>query len=219
MDKKLNLPNLQNIFVESINRNEPTLSFEINNGRGRFLFMMFFDNEDKASKDLLFLFLKNSREMLNFKMYGNHLKGDFFIYIKPSMIESFKKELEIGNTDSKTPFVLENFFANLNLCIPKKLSLAQKIETLRSSWNDVKNKLPNDIIDESEKIFLIGSVQLPKEKKPQEKTLRKLYFYGEGSATEIAKLIEILKKINRTVAWTNDENRKKKTVFSILKEI
>ncbi|MFV8344670.1 hypothetical protein [Flavobacterium sp. ZB4P13] len=219
MNKKLNLSNLQNIFVESINRNESTLAFEINNGKGRFLFMMFFDNEDQTTKDQLFLFMKNSRIMLTLKMYGNHFKGEFYVYIKPSIVELFKQELEIDNADSKNSFILENFFANLNLSIPANLSLGQKIDTLKSSWNDVKNELPKDIIDESEKIFLIGPRQLPKERKPQEKTLRKLYFYGEGNPIEIAKLIEKLKKINSTVAWTNDENYKGKTVLSILKKI
>ena len=41
MNNKFSLPDLSNIFIEAINRKEATIAFEIQNGKGKFLFMMF----------------------------------------------------------------------------------------------------------------------------------------------------------------------------------
>ena len=40
MADKFSLNGISNIFNESIARNEPTLAFELRNGKGLFLFMM-----------------------------------------------------------------------------------------------------------------------------------------------------------------------------------
>lgn len=72
------------------------------------------------------------------------------------------------------------------------------------------------VVDENDKTILIGPVQLPNDKKPQEKTLRKLYLYADGNEHDIAKLIRQLKCHNMTVAWTNDFNKTSKSVMSIL---
>lgn len=208
MDKKINLPNLKNIFNEAIERNEPTIAFNVINGKGNFLFMMFFDPDDISTKDELYIFMKNSKKMLNLKMYGNHFRGQFYIYIKPFMEEIIKVELGIENNKTGNSFNLYSFFIDINSSFPDELSLGKKIDIIRNSWEDIKSKLPKGIIEEDEKIYLIGPKKLPPNKKPKEKTLRKLYLYNEDNSSEIAKFIEHLKKTNSTVAWTSDENYK-----------
>ncbi len=219
MDIKISLQNLKSVFTESLESEEPTLAFELSNGKGRFLFMMFFDEKDNETKDILFLFLKNSRRMLKLKMYGNHLNGQFDIYLKPFMIGWFKEELELKNLNSNNPFDVENFFFQINRSIPQQLPLITKIDTLRRTWHDVKEHLPNDVVDENDKIYLMYPKVLPKNMKPQEKTLRKLYLYTNGNSNEISELINYLKRMNTTVCWTADESYKGKTISMIQKEI
>ncbi|MBN1970393.1 MAG: hypothetical protein JW870_13580 [Candidatus Delongbacteria bacterium] len=219
MDIKISLQNLKSVFTESLEREEPTLAFELSNGKGRFLFMMFFDEKDNETKDILFLFLKNSRRMLKLKMYGNHLNGQFDIYLKPFMIGWFKEELELKNLNSNNPFDIENFFFQINRSIPQQLPLITKIDTLRRTWHDVKEHLPNDVVDENDKIYLMYPKVLPKNMKPQEKTLRKLYLYINGNSNEISELINYLKRMNTTVCWNADESYKGKTISMIQKEI
>lgn len=55
MADKLSLNGISNIFNESIARNEPTLAFELRNGKGLFLFMMFFNYEDDSTKEAIYL--------------------------------------------------------------------------------------------------------------------------------------------------------------------
>jgi len=216
MDDKFDLSGLSHIFSEAIKRNEPTLAFELANGRGRFLFMMFFDKEDESTKDQLFVFMKNTSRMVMLKMYGNHFRGQFYIFLKEYVKEWFKDELALDHNDSNNRFDFNKFFESLNSCIPIKLSLQNKINKLRESWSDIKDKLPNEIVDESDKTILIGDVRLPPNKKPREKTLRKLYLYADGNADDITTLINTLKRLNRTVAWTHDTTKGSKNVLNIL---
>jgi len=218
MDNKYNLSGLQNIFNEVVDKNEPTIAFEIINGKGKFLFMMFFDNEDESTKDQLFIFLRNTTKMVKLKLYGNHKQGQFYIYLKDFIKEWFIKELLLESNASHQKFNFNDFFEKLNLSIPNTLPLQQKINTLRGSWSDVEDNLPKDIVDDSKKTILIGDKALPDGKKPREKTLRKLYLYADGNVEDITVLIENLKRLNRTVAWTDDLEKLKssKNIIDIL---
>ena len=44
---------------------------------------------------------------------------------------------------------------------------------------------------------------------PRDKTLRKLYLYTDADPKDIDVLITLLKKFNRTVAWTTEDNNSK----------
>ena len=180
--------------------------------------MMFFDDEDE-SKDLIYIFMRNTMQMLERKLYGNHIKGQFYIYLEDYMKKLFKDELLIESSVTNNPFIFEDFFNRLNESIPNSIPLNQKISVLRDCWHEIKNKLPKDIVDESDKTILIRLIQLPDNKKPQEKTLRKLYLYADGNEHEIARLIRVLKKLNMTVGWTNDSNKTSRSAKSILNEI
>lgn len=219
VDRKISFSNLQGVFRESIQQEEPTLAFEIKNGKGKFLFMMFFDEKDAETKDLLFIFLKNTRRMLKLRMYGNHFNGQFDIFIKPFMEKWFIEELELKTNNRANPFDIEKFFFSLNHNIPQQLPLVSKIDTIRDSWSQIKDHIPKEIVDENEKIYLMHPKVLPKNMKPQEKTLRKLYLYTDGNSKDIAELIIHLKRMNTTVCWTADENYKGKTINMINNEL
>jgi hypothetical protein len=81
MGTRFSLNRLSGGWSEALSRNEPTFAFELFNGRGRFLFMMFFDPDDESTNDKLLLFLQNSRCMLYLKLYGAHRKGEFMMYL------------------------------------------------------------------------------------------------------------------------------------------
>jgi len=204
MGQKYELSGLKGVFKESIQRNEPTIVFELNNGRGKFLFMMFFDSEDEKTKDQLFIFMRNTQRMIKLKLYGNHYDGQFSLYLEEYVKDWFKKELLIENGNPFNKFDFDSFFGKLNGSIPSSIPLQTKIVKIRESWADVASKLPKEVVDEDEKTILLGDKALPSNKKPREQTLRKLYLYSDGNADDITILINNLKKLNRTVAWTND---------------
>ncbi|USP08035.1 hypothetical protein L1S45_12610 [Aeromonas dhakensis] len=204
MGKKYDLPGLKGVFREAIQRNEPTIVFELNNGRGKFLFMMFFDSEDEKAKDQLFIFMRNTQRMVKLKLYGNHSSGQFSLYLEEYVKDWFKKELLIENSNFFNTFDFDTFFTKLNDSIPSSISLQAKIVKIRECWASVTAKLPKEIVDENEKTILLGDRPLPSNKKPREQTLRKLYLYSDGNAEDITTLINNLKRLNRTVAWTND---------------
>lgn len=217
MSDKFDLNGLKEIYNESIKRQEKTLVFEVSNGKGRFLFMMFFDDADKSTKDLLYIFLKNTKKMIQLKMYGNHPKGIFNIYIDEYKRKMIIDELMIGMEFSKSTFNFNTFFANLNNCIPKTLSLQNIIDKFRESKDIIISNIPSDIIDEIHKNILIGPKGLPKYKKPQEKTLRKLYLFAEEDDSRIiSQFIERLKSLNITVAWTDEKSKISANIHSLL---
>ena len=45
--------------------------------------------------------------------------------------------------------------------------------------------------------------------KPQEKTLEKLYLFTDSDEKDVDEYIKLLKKLNRTVAWTTEDNNYK----------
>ncbi len=140
-----------------------------------------------------------------YKLYGNHIKGDFYIYIDESLRAKLINELILTNIGN--PFSFEDFLIQLNNKIPNKLSLEEKIKKLRDNWNDLRTYGLADMLDESEKTILIGEKRLPEGQKPREKTLRKLYLYTNGAPIDVAALIVLLKKANMTVSWTSPNSR------------
>ncbi len=200
MSLKFNLTGLKNIYLEALGRSDPTLAFEVVHGRGRFVFMMFFSNEDKESKDRLFVQLRNTQVFLEMKAYGSHRRGDFYIYFNESDQDAIIEELELGQGGLQFDF--NNFLEKLNQQIPPELPLQTKLNKIREVWPQVKQHLPN-VVDQADKTILMGIKKLPLGQNPQDKTLRKLYIYTNGSAEVITNLIAALKKARMTLAWTN----------------
>lgn len=199
---KFNFDGLKNIYTSAIKKNERTLAFQINNGNGKFVFMMFYDEDDNDSKDSLFIFLRNTNFLVKLKMYGSHKNGTFDVYINDYIQEKLTKELQLEN--GRGHFIFEDFLASLNLQIPNLLHYYERVVTLREIWTNLDNNFRSSIIDEADKIILKGIVRLPDTKRPQEKTLRKLFFYVESNVNDITELIDRLKERNITLSWTNN---------------
>jgi len=213
MSLKFNLDGLKHIYLEALQHSDPTLAFEIIQGRGRFVFMMFFSEEDKESKDRLFVQLRNTQVFLELKAYGSHRNGDFFIYIKDGDQVAIINELQLGQDGHHFDFNV--FLKRLNQQIPTSLPLQYKLDNIREVWPEVRNYL-SKVVDQADKIFLMGIKKLPEGKKPQDKTLRKLYVYTNGSADVITNLITALKEARVTLAWTSNENVAEKSLAEIM---
>jgi hypothetical protein len=198
--EKINFTGLKNIYLEALSQEDGTLIFEVTIGKGNFLFMMFL-SEDDESKDLLFIFMRNTHQLVKYKLYGNHKKGDFYIYVDNLLRKKLTTELQLTNIDNS--FSFENFLMQLNNRIPNQLTLETKIQILRNNWNSLQKHSLSNILDDSDKTILIGEKRLPKGQKPREKILRKLYLYTNGDPADVAKLIVSLKKANMTVSWTS----------------
>lgn len=208
---QFNFNNLKVIYSDAYISGEKSFAFDIENGRGRFLFMMFLSSEDKDAKDNLFIYLRNTNKMIKLKTYGNHKNGDFKVYIdeqiKSNMISELKFDSKGGNH-----FDFTNFLEQLNLSIPQNLTRQQKIGNLRKNKDIIKDV---NVIDEADKTVLIGKRFLSNGK-PQDKTLRKLYLYTEGTDEEITQLIQQLKSTNHTVAWTTEDRRRETVTINSL---
>ncbi len=204
--KKFNLNGLDGIYNQALNDDEKTLVFELISGQGTFVFMMFFDEDDK-SKDKLFLFLKRTSCLLNFKMYANHRCGDFFIYLKTSDVEAIKHELNLQGQGR--PFDILMFLSELNNLIPQSIPFSAKLDTFKRVWPAVASDLKG-VIHEADKIYFTGLKNLrATNRKPTEKTLRKLYLYVDAEPATIKSFITTLKTQQRTCCWTSEINKQK----------
>lgn len=200
MTIQFNLNRLQNLYISALHSFDKSMAFDINIGRGRFLFMMFLSEEDKESKDMLFVYMRNTRTLRKIKMYGNHVNGDFKVYINEEIKNSFVQELQLNPNGGNFDFI--HFLNQLNENIPLEIPQDLKVRNLRNNSALIRQL---NVIDESEKTVLIGDKRLSVGT-PNDKTLRKLYLYTNASSEDVTCLIKLLKKLNRTVAWTTEDN-------------
>jgi hypothetical protein len=200
-----NFSGLTPLYREAVENNEHTIAFEIRDGVGRFVFMMFFSEDDAESYDKLFIYLARTKVLRKLKLYGGHDRGDFKAFIKPEDEEAIRAELDIHGGVS--PFNLVRFLTNLNARFPDHLSLAQKIKTLREHKDFFQTAPLRETVDEARKVYLVGLRGLGEDRRPREKTLRKLYLHVKGDPAVIAEFISALKKANKTVAWTDDPRK------------
>ena len=114
------------------------------------------------------------------------------------------KELCLNNTG--TPFNFQNFLEELNSKIPLEILQKDKNDAIRENKRIITQF---GLFDEAEKTVLIGDKQLPMNEKPQEKTLEKLYLFTDSDEKDVDEYIKLLKKLNRTVAWTTEDNNYK----------
>lgn len=199
---EFNFTQLKNVYSEALRSPDRSLAFDISNGKGRFLFMMFLSSEDKDAKDNLFIYMRNTRKILKLKTYGSHKKGNFTVYLDDKKKKELICELKLERGSNKS-FDFEHFLNELNSAIPQTLSMNTKTNTLRHSKNIIQTL---NVLDEGEKSVLIGLKHLSDGKKPQDKTLRKLYLYTNNSPDEIDTLISLLKSTNNTLMWTTEDN-------------
>jgi hypothetical protein len=210
------LSGLAAIYKDAYLHGEPTLAFEVQQGKGRFVFLMFFSEEDTESRDRLFLYLRTTTKLLEFKLYGSHARGGSSVYVNDHQERAIRAELQLEGGSS--PFELKNFFSQLNAGIPQSLSLQSTLEKVRAVWPQVRTGLSH-VLDDAEKTILIGVRRLPGTHKPREKTLRKLYMYTSGSAREVESLIAALRAANITLIWSNEEGAKGKTFADIMGDV
>lgn len=199
---QFNLSGLKNVYSEALNSEDKTMAFDLAIGRGRFLFLMLLSDEDKDSKDNLFIYLRTINRMIKLKLYGSHRNGVFTAYFKPEDENHIIEELQLGNNPNN-PFDFERFLNQLNSIIPEHIPLNTKIDTLRDNREQLRNIQSTD---ESEKTVFDGVMQLEKGvKSPRERTLRKLYIYTETDPAVVSEFIRVLKKKNMTVKWTTPD--------------
>ncbi|WDG52367.1 hypothetical protein [Pseudomonas chlororaphis] len=196
---------INSIYVAARQNDRQTVVFEVRNGRGIFVFMMFF-SEDDESKDQLFLYLARTSRMIERKMYGRHelrepQRNRFQVYLTDQHQQYIREEL--GLEGSGSTFDFEAFLRTLNAGIPLQLNLADLQANCQAHQDAFRQPELRRVVDDAHKIYLIGPKQLPPEKKPKEKTLRKLYLHVDAEATVLEQFIAALKRQNKTLAWTD----------------
>jgi len=216
MSEKFNLTGISKIYSQALSSGSGTLSFEIRNGIGCFVFIMFFSKEDSETLDHLYLYLRNSNTFLRVKLYGSHRNGDFFIYITTELKEAIRAEVSNGGHGDRLQLL--TLLTEINASIPSTFKLSSSIETLQNNWDQVKTQLSN-YIEDSQKIYLIGVRPLQAPKRPQEKTLRKLYLHTKCSPDLAAEIISKLKKKNCTLMWSATPPHTAISVSTIMSKI
>lgn len=212
--QQFNFSQLNNVYADALNSNDKSLVFEIAIGKGHFLFMMFLSIEDKDARDKLFVYLRNTNTVVKVKLYGNHRKGQFIMYITDDIQNKFCRELQLQANDGSFDFM--RFLDELNGSIPLDINTTKKLNDLRRNHNVVSRL---GVIDEAEKTVLI-SPRYVSNGFPRDRTLRKLYTYTDADYKDIDTLIELLKLQNMTVAWTTPERAKNPaTVQRLLSEL
>ena len=210
------LSGLATIYQDAYFHGEPTLAFEVPQGKGRFVFLIFLWEEDAESRDRRFIYMRTTKTLLEFKLYGSHARGGSCVYVNDHHERAIRAELLLEGGSS--PFDFENFFVQLNAAIPQSLPLQSTLDTVRAVWPQVRISLSH-VLDDAEKTVLVGIRRLPGTHKPREKTLRKLYMYTCGSAHELASFIAALRAANITLVWSNEEGAKGKTFADIMRDI
>lgn len=208
---------LHRIYSKAWLNKKPTIAFELIIGRGHFVFMIFFSPEDtKTSGENLFLYLRNVNSLLKIKLYGSHKNGDFKVFLNERQQQLMADELQL--VPGQVNFSFEQFLLELNNQIPQELPDQENIDTLRNVWRNVKDEL-KDTVDEADRTILIGVTKLPNYKKPQDKTLRKLYVFTDSTADDINDFITVLKENNYTLKWTDDETKIPKSFADLIIKI
>lgn len=209
-----NLNRLENIYKEALNSFDKSFAVDLKIAQGQFLLMMFISEEDEKTKDFLFIYMRNSNVLKKVKMYGNHSKGYFQIYMTNDLKTAIFNEIHLNKSNGS--YDIEKFMAQLNNTIPNHINDIDKINCLRAN-SSIVHKL--NVVDEREKTVLIGDKKVS-HGTPRDKTLRKLYIYTNANPKDIEILIRLLKDLNRTVAWTTEEQRyKAKEVHEIISSL
>ncbi|MEE3923516.1 hypothetical protein [Pseudomonas viridiflava] len=207
MGKPFDFSNINNVYVAARQNDRQTVVFEVLNGRGVFVFMMFFSEEDH-SKDQLFLYLARTARMITLKMYGRHEihepeTNKFLVYLK-TQDQAYILE-ELGLEGGGRGFDFDEFLKGLNESIPQTLSFADLQKNCRTHRDAFGQPELRRVVDSANKIYLIGPMQLDAAKRPREKTLRKLYLHISAEPDVLERFIAELKHRNMTVAWTDTE--------------
>ena len=217
MPADFNLTGLHNAYHEAIHRGDFTFAFEISMPPGRFIFFIFFAKDDEKSKDLLYLYLKNTNRLEEIKLYGSHRNGDFEIYFNNRLEEAIKAELGIVGGGNR-PFSLYNFFEELNGNIPQHLPAQAQIATLRQYYPQIRTRIPR-VVNDEDKIYWMGFMR-PQSGAPRTQTLRKLYIHTECNHHQIERLLEAIAPYGLTLKWTDNPDRAKNVDFvSMINEL
>ena len=184
-------------FRQARRSNDPTVAFELTEGAGRFVFLLFCAPEDVGDAHL-FIYLPRVDKVLSLKIYGKVWDGQFGVYFNDDQIADIKAELGLG--EGRGGFDFLAFAERLNQMIPANLAPAAKLRSLREVWPRAGEQL-RSYVDDCDKTMLTGVMHLPPGKKPRDKTLRKLYLFTRSDADAIDDFIQRLRERNVTLVW------------------
>lgn len=218
MGEPFDFSRINNIYVAARQNDRQTVVLEVLNGRGIFVFMMFFSDDDE-SYDQLFLYLARTARMIPLKMYGRHNvyepeKNKFVVYLSPQDKEYIRDEL--GLEGGGRAFDFDGFLKALNEGIPQELTFADLQANCRTHRDAFRQPKIRQVVDDAHKIYLIGPMSLVLPKKPREKTLRKLYLHIDAEPYVLERFISALKRKNMTVAWTDKAERANRNIHQVL---
>jgi len=214
---QFNLTGMRSILRDAIIKGVETIAFEIKEGEGKFIFMMFISDDDE-SKDIIYILMVGTRTLIEKKMYGNHRKGDFLIYIKNDEAEKFRQE--IGGQGGQNAFQIGAFLEKVNGRIPEKTSRSENIKCLSENKNSIsEHQKIRRKVDESQKIYLIGTMKLPEGKSPSELRMRKLSLYLDADPSTISWICDKLRERNRTTKWTDQRELAVQDISGVIAEL
>jgi len=198
------LPGFGPLYFQALKEERQSIVFEIQKGIGRFVFMIFFDENDKNRNDF-FLLLGRTQQFREFQLYGSHKKSETRIFLNGKDVEAVRKELDI-QAGGKIPFDAYGFMRGIAKEFPHELTIVQSMTKLREYKKVVMDEPRLDkIVPSKDKRFFLHPMSLPEDRRPREPTLRKLYLNLDAEPRVIERFILWLKRQNKTVKWTDQE--------------
>jgi hypothetical protein len=202
---EFNFTGLHPAFLEAVTRHEPSIAFTLEEGVGRFVFLLFLRTDSKGKivwgKQELFIWLARTQRMIRKDLWGNHKQaGNFIVYLGDCDARKIRNELGIGEFTTGPAFVLRDFLAKLNGMIPASIPLENKVAVIQEQREHILTHCA-EYIEEADKVYLLRVGRLPPNRQPREETLRKLYML-DVPREDIAALIRHLKSVCWTAFWT-----------------
>jgi hypothetical protein len=202
---EFNFTKLHPVFLEAIQRHEPSIAFALAEGVGKFVFLLFMKTDSSGDIEWgeleLFVLLARTQGMIRLKLLGNHKNaGNFKVRLRDEHERAIRDELGIGNAAAGPAFVLSDFLEKLNGMIPVSVSLQEKIAVIQENKPSICTHCA-EYMDDASKVYLLRAGPLAPGKRPREETLRKLYML-DVPREDIAALIQKLKSVRWTAFWT-----------------
>ncbi len=149
------------MFKEALQRHEPTIAFAIDNGHGRFLFLLFIPTDTNGNIKWnaleLFIILSRTQAILHSDLKGQHFhQGDFKVQLTEHDVAAIRAELGLddGAPHLGNAFDINRFLQDLNAAIPLTLPLEEKVAAMREQPDLIRTYCKKHIAD-ALKIYLM----------------------------------------------------------------
>ncbi|MCA6218632.1 hypothetical protein KGA65_18995 [Ideonella sp. B7] len=208
---RFNFQGLSPLYRAAMAQRMPTIAFPLRDGVGQFVFLVFVpsdkDGTPKWSESDLFILLLRTKQTLQFRLLGRHLRsdgqpGEFSIVLDHDDERAFRAELNIPPNAVNGPmFRLQDLLTRLNAAFPAHVAPEHTVDVFQQHRVIIRENCKKQIADAA-KIHLVR-FGTPSRGAPREETLRKLYMLGGQAPARVTALVDMLRSVGWTAFWSD----------------